>query len=410
MTFHILLQRLTKSRQHVYSDLRAYDCIVADCQSKDTFTSRGGFAAHLAEEHRFTSVWSCRVCATFETDVATFQQHIELAHPSIPRAHVVDIVSSSEKRSPRDLEQQPCPFCLKIPSSSKFVGHVSHHLEELSLSAIPQDANSDPESDSIGSSIAATETKRNIESLKNSIPQFDFCVSLGDSSIKAEATTTPLKSTRRTTSWSNEDDAWLLRKRAQSLAWADIAKDHFPNKSPSACRKRHERLVWQSKRPPKSVTPSAEASSIVENNISSVRSKQTRGNPINSWNHRLILQAEANAQPQMHERLQPNQEQMTRQRHILPQRPPQSEQSSELPMDPGNPSSALAQDEAMSASLQDYSINYPQSSTLWPTTPEMLSSSNTNHVEVCLHCSKTFRYPGEMEQYVLESSGLARYS
>ena len=61
-----------------------------------------------------------------------------------------------------NLEHQQCPFCNKVPSSSKFVGHVSHHLEELSLSAIPQEANSDSESDNTGSSLAASRSLKSI--------------------------------------------------------------------------------------------------------------------------------------------------------------------------------------------------------------------------------------------------------
>jgi len=38
------------------------------------------------------------------------------------------------------------------------------------------------------------------------------------------------------------DDAILWNKRAKGLTWAKICTDHFPSKSPNACRKRHERL------------------------------------------------------------------------------------------------------------------------------------------------------------------------
>ncbi|MCJ1476429.1 hypothetical protein MMC13_005095 [Lambiella insularis] len=109
-------------RHHVYSDLSAYNCIVADCATEDAFTSRGMLAAHLAEEHR----------------------------------------------SLRDPERQRCPFCNKTPSLAKFIGHVSHHLEELSLCAIPQDASSESESDGIGSSVAAS------ESLSNDLGHWNF--------------------------------------------------------------------------------------------------------------------------------------------------------------------------------------------------------------------------------------------
>jgi hypothetical protein len=47
----------------------------------------------------------------------------------------------------------------------------------------------------------------------------------------------------RSSSWSAKEDDILIQARAQGLNWNQIASKHFPNKSPSACRKRHERLL-----------------------------------------------------------------------------------------------------------------------------------------------------------------------
>ncbi|KAI0430102.1 hypothetical protein F5Y09DRAFT_240227 [Xylaria sp. FL1042] len=43
--------------------------------------------------------------------------------------------------------------------------------------------------------------------------------------------------------WSQQDDHNLLTARQQGLNWAQIQSTYFPNKSPNACRKRHERLL-----------------------------------------------------------------------------------------------------------------------------------------------------------------------
>ncbi|KAI0126292.1 myb family transcription factor [Xylariales sp. AK1849] len=43
--------------------------------------------------------------------------------------------------------------------------------------------------------------------------------------------------------WSHHDDRNLLAARQQGLNWAQIRDNYFPNKSPNACRKRHERLM-----------------------------------------------------------------------------------------------------------------------------------------------------------------------
>ena len=39
----------------------------------------------------------------------------------------------------RDLLSQKCPFCDKIPGGASFVGHICHHLEEISYSGIEQE-------------------------------------------------------------------------------------------------------------------------------------------------------------------------------------------------------------------------------------------------------------------------------
>ena len=146
------------SRRHVYSDLQAYDCIVAECNIQTAFISRKEFAAHLADSHRYINTWRCRDCGETKSNKADFESHIEMAHSGIPAAYVVTIINASEQQSLRDLEHQQCPFCGKTPTSSKFIGHVSHHLEELSLSAIPWEAESDSDVDSVVSSAPVSNT------------------------------------------------------------------------------------------------------------------------------------------------------------------------------------------------------------------------------------------------------------
>ena len=45
--------------------------------------------------------------------------------------------------------------------------------------------------------------------------------------------------------WNPEMDEQLMRARQQGLNWGPIAKRFFPDKTPNACRKRHERLMAQ---------------------------------------------------------------------------------------------------------------------------------------------------------------------
>lgn len=46
--------------------------------------------------------------------------------------------------------------------------------------------------------------------------------------------------------WQPEDDAQLIEARKQSMNWANISQQHFPEKTANACRKRHERLMAKS--------------------------------------------------------------------------------------------------------------------------------------------------------------------
>ncbi|KAK7526748.1 uncharacterized protein IWZ02DRAFT_366675, partial [Phyllosticta citriasiana] len=46
-----------------------------------------------------------------------------------------------------------------------------------------------------------------------------------------------------TAQWLKEDDDRLMQARASGLNWQPIAARYFPNKTPNACRKRHERLM-----------------------------------------------------------------------------------------------------------------------------------------------------------------------
>lgn len=49
--------------------------------------------------------------------------------------------------------------------------------------------------------------------------------------------------TRKTAVWTPEDDEVLMEARAKGSDWKMISRNHFPEKTSNACRKRHERLM-----------------------------------------------------------------------------------------------------------------------------------------------------------------------
>ncbi|KAF3065793.1 putative myb family transcription factor protein [Daldinia childiae] len=56
-------------------------------------------------------------------------------------------------------------------------------------------------------------------------------------------TQAPMPNRPSSGAWTVQDDQNLLAARQQGLNWAQIQSSYFPNKSPNACRKRHERLM-----------------------------------------------------------------------------------------------------------------------------------------------------------------------
>ncbi|KAL2755650.1 hypothetical protein ACRALDRAFT_1082201 [Sodiomyces alcalophilus JCM 7366] len=53
----------------------------------------------------------------------------------------------------------------------------------------------------------------------------------------------PIQHRASSGAWTAQDDQTLLQARAQGLNWAQIQATYFSNKTPNACRKRHERLM-----------------------------------------------------------------------------------------------------------------------------------------------------------------------
>lgn len=60
---------------------------------------------------------------------------------------------------------------------------------------------------------------------------------------------TPAPATERSSAspWTEGDDRTLMEARQTPLSWAQIAGQHFPSKTPNACRKRYERLMEKRK-------------------------------------------------------------------------------------------------------------------------------------------------------------------
>jgi Tfp pilus assembly protein PilF len=127
--------------RHIYWDLRPYTCIIDGCDADPFhFTSRADFKAHLIG-HQVAKIWKCKNCGHPEESLRAARYHIAYAHRSSCSLNDDDDFDQQEVR--RDLAKQICPFCNKIPGQANFVGHICHHLEDISLSAIPREGDLD---------------------------------------------------------------------------------------------------------------------------------------------------------------------------------------------------------------------------------------------------------------------------
>jgi hypothetical protein len=102
-------------------------------------------------------LWTCTKCGFTEETRQLVQENTYLSHTSVDE----DSVEISEKKVLRDMSTQRCPFCREVPGATSFVGHVCHHLEETSLSVLPQQVGleSDPETGSGAGSASTSELR-----------------------------------------------------------------------------------------------------------------------------------------------------------------------------------------------------------------------------------------------------------
>jgi hypothetical protein len=140
-------------KMHVFSDLRAYICTFEDCTKMlDTYPSRKLWAEHEFTEHRCHNFFQCHDCwETFMIE-REFTQHLVQKHQygSLNRTQLLATLSAAKKSTPEPIASQRCPLCQEEGwgSQRSFITHVGRHLEEIALSVLPRDVDSDSEAES----------------------------------------------------------------------------------------------------------------------------------------------------------------------------------------------------------------------------------------------------------------------
>ncbi|KAH8900698.1 hypothetical protein GQ53DRAFT_835635 [Thozetella sp. PMI_491] len=154
-------------KRHIYLDLQPYTCLDILCPySNATFETREKWVSHLGLDHEMDPQW----------------------------------------------RSTSCPLCKEETGDGKvaITRHLSKHLEEISLSALPigDDSNT-------GSEYTSEDS--------------------GSSGISA----LPVPSG----TWGVQHDTLLLAARDSGQSWSEIQAEYFPGITSNACRKRHERLM-----------------------------------------------------------------------------------------------------------------------------------------------------------------------
>ena len=108
------------------------------------FETRTDFAIHL-HEHQQATLWACIHCGHADESRQLVENHLASVHTGLSSGNAI-----VEKSILRDLSKQRCPFCNETPGAIQFVGHLCHHLEEISLAAVPQEVEIDDDDEDGG--------------------------------------------------------------------------------------------------------------------------------------------------------------------------------------------------------------------------------------------------------------------
>ena len=164
-------------RQHVFRDLMAYCCTFEHCDS-GLFESRIAWKDHEIAEHRRD--WRCPSCQHGFGTRDLVAQHILAEHPATEDGLLYALVTAaSPQRASAKISD--CPFCDRHHARSNLLHpepvpiqheqdfydvqvsidvyqrHLSHHMEQLALFAVPPADNYGDDSDATEDDIVASD-------------------------------------------------------------------------------------------------------------------------------------------------------------------------------------------------------------------------------------------------------------
>ncbi|KAI3331719.1 hypothetical protein HD806DRAFT_478108 [Xylariaceae sp. AK1471] len=127
-------------KKHVFRDLQPYMCLDPFCLTQDhKFPRRSDWSRHMWQVH--WRVWRCSCgCQQVFNNVDEFQGHLQ--KPYFDNLTREQQETFEKMCSKPDLKKASghCPICteVQIISAAQYYTHVGHHLEQLSLFALPR--------------------------------------------------------------------------------------------------------------------------------------------------------------------------------------------------------------------------------------------------------------------------------
>lgn len=130
-------------RKHVLHDLRPYVCTFPSCDLA-MYPDSSAWFQHELENHRLE--WSCQLCSHQPIESAkNYEVHLRKCHEELLGSTNINTLVESAKRSVKTINPSACPFCdpsvgdAHLPlDTSHFKAHVTRHMEQLALFAIPR--------------------------------------------------------------------------------------------------------------------------------------------------------------------------------------------------------------------------------------------------------------------------------
>lgn len=124
---------------HVYRDLQPYVCTFEECLTPDeTYESRHRWLSHELQKHR-RRIWTCGShCNLKFQSAAQLVGHINsFSAVPISDAQIPSLIEMRATFFDSGIEAS-CPLCrLLVSGSTQLQKHIGHHLEELSIFALP---------------------------------------------------------------------------------------------------------------------------------------------------------------------------------------------------------------------------------------------------------------------------------